>query len=396
MEISYEHALKIANDFYNQKEYCQAAALLDQLLSINPNHPAVLFLRGVVALEQDDLAQALPKLHAATQANPNQSYYKAVFALSLYKAGMFQEALHEAVSSIIGPETSSDPLAFNVLQHVISHFPISNPPVEEAKRLVEGLGEAPAQRIGEIIGGFQPPPNPAELCVTQANAALFLHCGGADEAAVEMMSLAGKPFAISPKTEIDTDYSQLAQNYDENALHLSCNHVMMEFIASYLPDQVDTILDACCGTGLMGTELRGRTKYLAGFDLSQSMLDIAISRNVYDRLILADARDDAAIPAGPFDAVISTDALYHLPDLAPVMRTCAKRLHSGGLLAFSTEAAADRDDRICSAVGGYGHSRAYLSRIASESGFEPLAIELLPHRRYPGFYAAFRKICPRN
>lgn len=67
-----------------------------------------------------------------------------------------------------------------------------------------------------------------------------------------------------------------------------------------------SVLDAGCGTGLVGMHLRvlgiGR---LVGFDLSSAMLEQAAARGVYDELMQGSLLDPLPFPPASFDAVVS-------------------------------------------------------------------------------------------
>jgi len=81
------------------------------------------------------------------------------------------------------------------------------------------------------------------------------------------------------------------------------------------------ILDAGCGTGLVGAELarRGATE-LWGCDISQNMLNVARTKKVYaDKLVKADL---CAIPFRDefFDSLICVAVLTYAPAIAKVMR----------------------------------------------------------------------------
>jgi hypothetical protein len=42
--------------------------------------------------------------------------------------------------------------------------------------------------------------------------------------------------------------------------------------------------------------------------------------------------------------------------------------------------------------GEYAHSRRYLRRLAAETGFAEVAIKIMEHRVYPGFWCALRRL----
>ncbi len=90
------------------------------------------------------------------------------------------------------------------------------------------------------------------------------------------------------------------------------------------------ILDAGCGTGLVGLLLReaGFTR-IDGADLSTEMRAIAAQHGVYDRLFQLDMTEDYGIaPADAFDAVISVGVFGfgppHVPHLHHIMGAAKK------------------------------------------------------------------------
>jgi SAM-dependent methyltransferase len=88
-------------------------------------------------------------------------------------------------------------------------------------------------------------------------------------------------------------------------------------------------LDLACGTGRVGTWLRGRgVKHLDGIDLTPEMLAKAEARKVYDRLNVGDITD-TRLPAGQYDLLCQSLADEHLSDLAPLYRECARLAASG-------------------------------------------------------------------
>ena len=117
------------------------------------------------------------------------------------------------------------------------------------------------------------------------------------------------------------------------------------------------VLDAGCGTGLVGLALHERgVRRLVGFDLSRAMLDLARARSVYDDVVEGSLLDPLPFEGGSFDAVVSVGVFTHghvgpagLAGLPTVIRP-------GGFLTMTF-----RDDTI----DALGHG-AELRRMESE------------------------------
>ncbi|KAJ5092361.1 hypothetical protein NUU61_007231 [Penicillium alfredii] len=94
------------------------------------------------------------------------------------------------------------------------------------------------------------------------------------------------------------------------------------------------ILDAGCGTGLVGQALGiGGAKAIDGLDLSPAMLDIARQTGLYRELAQADLNRPIDKPAGTYDVVVcvGTFTLGHVgPD--PALRELVRVTKTGGIV----------------------------------------------------------------
>jgi SAM-dependent methyltransferase len=89
-------------------------------------------------------------------------------------------------------------------------------------------------------------------------------------------------------------------------------------------------LDLACGTGRIGTWLRGRgVVAVDGVDLTPEMLEVARGRGVYRALHVADV-GATGLPAGAYDLCTQSLADEHLAELAPLYREVARVSTAGG------------------------------------------------------------------
>ena len=93
-----------------------------------------------------------------------------------------------------------------------------------------------------------------------------------------------------------TNYSKLAEDYEKD--FVSCGYTTPRSVAKTALDylktrQIDyenaTVLDICCGTGLVADGLRseGFLGAIDGIDASEGMLQVAKSKNIYRNLCKA-------------------------------------------------------------------------------------------------------------
>lgn len=180
-------------------------------------------------------------------------------------------------------------------------------------------------------------------------------------------------------------YSQRAASWDAKVNSGPYSYRGADLVASVLLTEQKTnsldILDAGCGTGLVGFMLRERARRLDGVDMSQPMLDRAKEKGVYDTLVCGDMIELLNGSVESYDAIVSAATLIHFADLTPVFQSAASALRINGKFVF-TVFPNDKDPAGYSvdhldglAQGGcYVHGQEYLKGLARKTGFE---IELL-------------------
>ena len=108
--------------------------------------------------------------------------------------------------------------------------------------------------------------------------------------------------------ELEHIYKNWAKKYEDDVINLAgyVGHLITsELLLSYLRNTQAKILDAGCGTGLVGEILnKNNFQNLIGVDFSQEMLNIAKQKNVYQSLELVDLTKKLDYEDNLFDAVI--------------------------------------------------------------------------------------------
>jgi len=141
------------------------------------------------------------------------------------------------------------------------------------------------------------------------------------------------------KEELGELYQSWARRYDADVLNKIgyIGHIVStELLLRHLPETDARILDAGCGTGLVGEILKCKGfDDVVGIDFSPSMLDQAAEKGVYRSLELADLTQDFAFDDNAFDAIIcaGTFTCGHIgPDaLIEMVRVCK----IGGYISFT-------------------------------------------------------------
>lgn len=111
----------------------------------------------------------------------------------------------------------------------------------------------------------------------------------------------------------------------------------LDLLALVQPAARPRLLDVGCGTGALTAEAHRAldSRETLGIDASAAMLAKATPADGVT-LTLGAAPD--ALPAGPFDVIVSNSALNWVPDHAAVLEALLARLAPGGQLAFQVPA----------------------------------------------------------
>ena len=139
-------------------------------------------------------------------------------------------------------------------------------------------------------------------------------------------------------------YDAWAQQYDEDladqdwvAPQVAAD--LVHLLASAFGSPESTILDAGCGTGLVGRALRAYGDYVIdGIDLSDSMAEGALRTNAYRKVfggvdLTAPVRDARL---GQYDLVVSCGMFTLGHVRPPALLTLVEYTRPGGLIAVST------------------------------------------------------------
>lgn len=139
--------------------------------------------------------------------------------------------------------------------------------------------------------------------------------------------------------ELASAYAEWATSYDADLageMGYRAHTIVATTLRSVLEPGNTRVLDAGCGTGLVGMEL-ARLGYsdIDGVDYSPDMLAEAEKKAVYARLDEADLTGELDIPAGRYDAVtcVGTFTLGHVGPSA--IDELTRVVRPGGYLCFS-------------------------------------------------------------
>lgn len=129
------------------------------------------------------------------------------------------------------------------------------------------------------------------------------------------------------------------------------------------------VLDAGCGTGLAGPILRDYARELVGIDLSPAMLQQAVLKKVYDKLLACDLETHLKDSVGQYELIVAVDTFNYFGDLSQLLPLCLAALTKSGWLMFTLEEGPLTEDQyFLQPHGRYVHSPAYLIERLGECG----------------------------
>ena len=154
--------------------------------------------------------------------------------------------------------------------------------------------------------------------------------------------------------ELADAYAQWADSYEADlvtAMGYEAPEAVAACLHRHLPEKHAHILDAGCGTGLVGEALH-RLSYesIEGLDYSSAMLDRARQKGIYSRLFEADLTKVLPVADDAYDAVICVGTLT-LGHVGPaVLREFARITRAGGLICCSVRQEAWQRDNYEAAL----------------------------------------------
>lgn len=150
------------------------------------------------------------------------------------------------------------------------------------------------------------------------------------------------------KEELMSAYAEWAARYDSDLLGewgYVAPVITSKLLAEYLDTKEARVLDAGCGTGIVGQCMsQDGYRNLEGLDYSQDMLEQAKGKGVYQSLNRADLTQRLDMPDDTYDAVISVGT-FTLGHVGPeALDELARVTKPGGIVCFTVRDQAWEED----------------------------------------------------
>lgn len=158
----------------------------------------------------------------------------------------------------------------------------------------------------------------------------------------------------SSKEELATAYGEWAEQYDNDLIKdmgYVAPAVASQILQEYVKDFDARILDAGCGTGLVGANLyQEGYRNLEGLDYSVQMLEEAKSKEVYEKLHQGDLTGELDLADNLYDAIISVGT-FTCGHVGPeAFEELIRIARPGGYICFTVREQAWEEDNYRSRI----------------------------------------------
>ncbi|MGO8755850.1 MAG: tetratricopeptide repeat protein [Gallionellaceae bacterium] len=367
--------ISLGNTFKDLGKPEEAIVCYQKSLAFNPNYAEAHFNLGNILCSLEQLVDAAASYRRALEIKPH--YAGAHFKLGdvQHKLGQLDGAIASYRRALqIKPELTE---AHSNLGSALRDIGQFDEAVASYRRALEidpnNLGTN--FRLGNLL---------SDLGMLDGAEELFRQCLKIDpeDSLGAQLLLARLGFEQMPARASEAQLSKLyverSRNWDRKKGSYRAHELVAQALRKLQPNCTLDILDAGCGTGLVGALVRDMASKLDGIDMSAAMLLKAREKGIYDQLYQGDLVSAMAGNPDSYDAITCAATLIHFGDLTTVFAAAASSLRQGGLFIFTVfpnDSAENSKDVVVAqhsglAWGGcYAHSQGYVRRLAEATGF---------------------------
>jgi len=354
----------------------EAAGALRRALEFDPTRRAWRLALAQAFSAAGNADAALTEARSMVEARPDDAAARRLLARLLLDAGAPEAALEHAREAAF-----LDPHALDGAIGLAACLVATGDPLAAAEALEPALRRAHPMdperaRAFTLLGRAWAGLDERGKAADALRAAIDADPEDAEPARLLAELEAGGGDGLSP-AYVKALFDRYAERFDRDLtgkLRYAAPRLLRDALARVGPGTGLRVLDAGCGTGLAGVELRPLAAHLAGVDLAPRMVEQARARDLYDDLWAGDLMEAFERTAEAWDLIVAADVLVYLGDLRPVLAAAAQALRPGGRIAATVERLEVGEPFRLNPNRRYAHSEAHLRESAAAAG---LALELL-------------------
>lgn len=366
-ENSFEIRLLAGQIALKNKEYSKAAAWFQQTVFLNPK--CVPALTKLAALEKNE---ALFK--QALDIEPQNLDTHADYAAFLYEQKRFLEALEEYRCAVRIDPNRAD---------------LSN----NLALILKDLGDYKGA-IDLFLNAFISNPALTEISLNLAESLVLLerkdHSAALEIAqawqkAYPKNAVAAHVYASfsGQNSETATAYSEQLFDYFADRYEIVMANLKYNIIQEIKKLNIEFkghILDLGCGTGLAAQQFKTESNQFTGVDISQKMLEVARSKNLYHQLIKDDINNFLASNKIKYDFIIALDVFDYIDNIQLVFN----KLNNTPLLFTIENASPEVETFALTSSGRYQHNPRYVKNLLTDNGYTNIKCTSLTLRNENG------------
>lgn len=396
-ERYYQQALIVSPDFidalYNlglchlRKNQDEAAAeWFEKLLKIAPNHLPAHYHLGKIYFKQNQLDQAIQQFTAVLAINEKIPELHSNLANCYLKQEQWAQArIHYEKSLDLDPNNFEACYNLAIVSEEFANIDLAIQYYQKACKINPedfathnnlGIAYLKRQNLGFALKHFE-----IALDLQPDNENLRYNINAIKQ---------DKRLEAAPTNYIKNLFNNYAEHFEKHIQESLDYQVPEELLKAakislsraWIPAFAGTttrILDLGCGTGLAGKLFKPYAKRLVGIDLSENMIDVAKTKNIYDELIVTDMESYLQTQNASFDIILAADVFVYVGKLDHLIAQCKAALTRKGLLIFSTEICENNDYQILQS-GRFAHSELYLKKLAKQHRFKIIYNQLIQAR----------------
>lgn len=164
-------------------------------------------------------------------------------------------------------------------------------------------------------------------------------------------------------------FNHYALYYDkhmQDTLEYKLPQKLWELLHKLNLNNLDKVLDLGCGTGLCGDVLKSFSKHVTGVDISEKMLAIAATKEVYEHLKTQDILEFLQEDKNKYDLIVCLDVLPYFGSLNKFFNYITEHLENNGIFIFSTEISESNDWEIQESMR-FKHAPQYILNLCAEN-----------------------------
>lgn len=368
------------------KNYNEAEKLALKMSKKFPFHHFIFKALGEIYMQTGRLLEAISAFKKSVELSNNEfeSYYNLGNALSANN--QYEESLVILKKAIdIKP---NDAFVCNNIGNTFKKLNKKKEAIEYYEKAIDlkkdfGLAYKNLGLILHEIGEFKEAEKKYEKALENSpqNSPVYI------EANHLLSSLIGKDDVNETSAYARQLFDKGANDFEEllvEKLNYNLPKIVSNFLIEFKKGKLlGSVLDMGCGTGLLGKEIKQYCNYLEGVDISKSMLEEALSKKAYNKLVLGEIKNYLSKSDLNFDFFISLDTFIYIGDIEEIFKLIVSRNNSNGKFIFSTEynEMTNNNGYFLEKSGRFSHSHTYIERLCSMYDYNLVHFEKVKLRK---------------